>query len=66
MLRLRQVLARALEKMTKAQAQYKPQFDKTVSVLPELRPVEEVFLDGPPDFSAMALENEDGYRKLLI
>ena len=65
MRRLRQVLARASEKMTQAQAQYKRHFDKTVSALPEFRPGEEIFLDRPPDFSATALENEDGHRKLL-
>ena len=65
MRRLREVLARASEKLTHAQAQYKRQFDKTVSEPPTFLPGEEVFLDRPPDFSATALENEDGHRKLL-
>lgn len=51
--------------MTQAQAQYKRHFDKSVSVLPEFRPSEEIFLDRPPGFSATALENEDGHRRLL-
>lgn len=58
-------LARASEKLTHAQTQYKRKFNKPVSVLSKFRGGEEIFLDRPPHSSATALENEDGHRKLL-
>ena len=55
----------ANRKLTQPHAQYKRSSNKTVSTLAEFAKRQEIFLDRTLQFSATALENDDGHRKLL-